>query len=120
MPVIGSPVDTNSLPYQTAFDQTSNVLRKLLATGEEIKLGGGKKNIEKQHEKGKLTARERIAKLIDLGSEFLEIGLCAAHGMYEAEGGAPSAGVVVGIGRVSGRLSRIVANAAHVDAGAPL
>jgi 3-methylcrotonyl-CoA carboxylase beta subunit len=118
MSVIGSPLDANALPYQTAFDLTSNALRKLIALGEEIKLGGGKKNIEKQHEKGKLTARERIEKLIDPGSDFLEIGLYAAHGLYAEEGGAPSAGVVVGIGTVSGRLCVVVANDATVKAGA--
>src|SRR5690242_20229995 len=100
MPVIGSSLDSAGLAYQTAADQNTNTLRKLLAIGEDLKLGGGKKNIEKQHEKGKLTARERIEKLIDPGSDFLEIGLYAAHGMYEEEGGAPSAGVVTGIGRV--------------------
>jgi len=118
MSVIGSPLDSSALAYQTSFDQTANALRKLLALGEEIKLGGGKKNIEKQHEKGKLTARERIEKLIDPSSDFLEVGLYAAHGMYENEGGAPSAGVVVGIGTVSGKLCVIVANDATVKAGA--
>jgi 3-methylcrotonyl-CoA carboxylase beta subunit len=118
MPAIGSSLDNAALPYQTAFDQTSNALRKLMAIGEETKLGGGKKNIEKQHEKGKLTARERIEKLIDPGSDFLELGLYAAHGLYEEEGGAPSAGVVTGIGRVSGKLCMIVANDATVKAGA--
>ncbi|SRR5579883_3093966 len=115
---IGTPLDPNSLPYQSALDASQSSLRKLAALAEETKLGGGKKNIEKQHEKGKLTARERIEKLIDPGSEFVEVGLFAAHGMYEEEGGAVSAGVVVGIGRVSGRLTVIVANDATVKAGA--
>ncbi len=118
MKIIGSPLDTNSLAYQSALDASRNALRKFSALGDETKLGGGVKNIEKQHEKGKLTARERIEKLIDPGSDFLEIGLFAAHDMYESEGGAVSAGVVTGIGRVSGRLCVIVANDATVKAGA--
>ncbi len=111
-------MDANALPYQTLLDWSNNALRKLSALGDEARLGGGIKNIEKQHEKGKLTARERIEKLIDPNSDFIEIGLFAAHGLYESEGGAPSAGVVVGIGRVSGRLAVIVANDATVKAGA--
>lgn len=118
MPVIGSRLNADALAYQTVLDQHRNILRKLEALADVTKLGGGKKNIEKQHEKGKLTARERIEKLIDPGSEFLEIGLFAADGMYADEGGAPSAGVVVGIGRVTGKLCVIVANDATVKAGA--
>src|SRR5579872_5266125 len=104
MKIIGSKLDSNSLAYQAGLDASRNALRKWEALAGEVRLGGGVKNIEKQHEKGKLTARERIEKLIDPNSDFLEIGLFAAHGMYESEGGAASAGVVVGIGRVSGRL----------------
>ena len=118
MKIIGSPQDTNSLAYQTSLDASQNALRKFSALGAEARLGGGEKNIQKQHEKGKLTARERIEKLIDPNSDFIEIGLFAAHGMYESEGGAASAGVVVGVGRVSGRLTVIVANDATVKAGA--
>lgn len=118
MKIIGSKLDANSLAYQTALDASQNALRKWTALGDEVKLGGGLKNIDKQHEKGKLTARERIEKLIDPNSDFIEIGLFAAHGMYESEGGAASAGVVVGIGRVSGKLCVIVANDATVKAGA--
>jgi 3-methylcrotonyl-CoA carboxylase beta subunit len=80
-------------------------------------LGGGPDNVEKQHAKGRLTARERIARLVDPGSEFFELGLFAAFEMYQEWGGAPSAGVVTGIGRVSGRLFMIVANDATVKAG---
>ncbi len=118
MKIIGTPLDAKALPYQTLLDWSNNTLRKFEKLGEEVQLGGGKKNIEKQHEKGKLTARERIAKLIDPGTSLLEIGLFTAHGMYADEGGAPSAGVVVGIGRVSGKLCVIVANDATVKAGA--
>src|SRR5690606_18062112 len=78
----------------------------------------GEKKIEEQHARGKLTARERIAYLIDPSTEFLEIGLFAADDMYEEYGGCPSAGVVTGIGQGSGRLCVIVANDATVKAGA--
>ena len=85
---------------------------------EKTYLGGGKKKIASQHEKGKLTARERIDYLIDDESEFLEVGAFAAEGMYEEVGGCPSAGVVTGIGYVEGRQVMIVANDATVKAGA--
>lgn len=80
--------------------------------------GGGKKKIDKQHERGKLTARERIRYLIDKKSEFIEIGTFAGDGMYEEHGGCPSGGVVVGIGYISKRQCVIVANDATVKAGA--
>ena len=85
---------------------------------DTVKLGGGKKKIDEQHQKGKLTARERIQYLIDKDSDFLEVGLFAGDGMYKDVGGCPSAGVVTGIGRVQGRLCVIVANDATVKAGA--
>lgn len=80
--------------------------------------GGGGKAIARQHEKGRLTARERINRLIDAKTPFFELGLWAAWGMYRDWGGAPSAGVVTGIGRVTGRLVMIIANDATVKAGA--
>lgn len=84
----------------------------------QIRLGGGKKAIDRQHAKGRLTARERIAKLIDPKTDLFEIGLWAAHGMYAEWGGAPSAGVVTGIGSVAGRRVMVIANDATVKAGA--
>jgi 3-methylcrotonyl-CoA carboxylase beta subunit len=83
-----------------------------------IRLGGGAKAAEAQRAKGRLTVRERLALLLDEGTELMELGLWAAHGMYEEYGGAPAAGVVTGLGRVSGRLCMIVANDATVKAGA--
>src|SRR5437016_7144366 len=80
--------------------------------------GGGAKAITRQHEKGRLTARERIAKLIDSHAPFFELGLWAAWGMYQDWGGAPAAGVVTGIGTVSRRRIMIIANDATVKAGA--
>jgi acetyl-CoA carboxylase carboxyltransferase component len=85
---------------------------------DHIRLGGGKKAIARQHEKGRLTARERIAKLIDPGTDLFEIGLWAGHGMYAEWGGAPSAGVVTGVGTAAGRRVMIIANDATVKAGA--
>jgi 3-methylcrotonyl-CoA carboxylase beta subunit len=83
-----------------------------------IYLGGGKKKIEKQHELGKMTARERVDKLLDPGAPFTEIGAFAGYGMYESDGGCPAGGVVVVVGQVSGRKCVIVANDATVKAGA--
>jgi acetyl-CoA carboxylase carboxyltransferase component len=90
-----------------------------------LRLGGGAGAIERQHQKGRLTARERVAKLLDAPSTvdsaehpFFELGLWAAWGMYKEWGGAPSAGVVTGIGTVGGRRVMVVANDATVKAGA--
>jgi 3-methylcrotonyl-CoA carboxylase beta subunit len=85
---------------------------------EQIRQGGGERGIKSQHKKGRLTARERISRLIDPGSDFFEIGLFAAWEMYEEWGGAPSAGTVTGLGRVCDRLVMIIANDATVKAGA--
>ena len=90
-------------------------LKKKLA---KVSLGGGKEKIEKQHKKGKLTARERIDYLIDKKSNFLELGALVADEMYEEYGGCPAAGVIMGIGYVSGKQCLIVANDATVKAGA--
>lgn len=84
----------------------------------EIHLGGGKKRIEKQHSKGKMTARERVAALLDDEDDFFEVGAFAGYEMYAEHGGCPAGGVVTGIGRVRGRLCMIVANDATVKAGA--
>src|SRR5260370_33379087 len=83
---------------------------------ETMRLGGGAKAIQRQHDKGRLTARERIAKLVE--GEFFELGLWAGWNMYRHWGGAPSAGVVTGLGQVANRLTMIIANDATVKAGA--
>jgi 3-methylcrotonyl-CoA carboxylase beta subunit len=85
---------------------------------EMIRQGGGAQAIEAQHRKGRLTARERIAKLIDPKTEFFELGIYAGYEMYEEWGGAPAGGTITGLGRVAGRLAMIVANDATVKAGA--
>lgn len=90
-------------------------LERLLAG---VRLGGGQARIDKEHAKGKWTARERLNKLFDPGCERLEIGALAGHGMYEEEGGCPSGGVVVELGRIHGKLCLVVANDATVKAGA--
>ena len=90
-------------------------LNKRLA---KIKLGGGKVKIEKEHAKGKLTARERIDYLLDTKSKSIEIGAFAGDGMYASHGGCPSGGVVVKIGYIKGKQCVVVANDATVKAGA--
>ncbi|MBS1659250.1 MAG: acyl-CoA carboxylase subunit beta [Bacteroidetes bacterium] len=85
---------------------------------DKIKLGGGKKNIEKQHERGKMTARERVNYLLDKDHTQFEVGAFAGYEMYEEQGGCPAAGVIVVIGYVEGRQCIVVANDATVKAGA--
>jgi 3-methylcrotonyl-CoA carboxylase beta subunit len=85
---------------------------------DQVYLGGGKKRIEKLHEKGKLTARERIDLLLDKDTPRFEVGALAGYGMYKEHGGCPSGGVVVMIGYVSGKQCIVVANDATVKAGA--
>jgi acetyl-CoA carboxylase carboxyltransferase component len=114
---IGSELNKNET-YLRREDFQKNILRKINAARDSIKLGGGKSAIQKQHDKGKLTARERIEKLIDANSSFYEINTFAAHEMYAEYGGAPSAGVVAGIGKINGKSFMIVANDATVKAGA--
>lgn len=96
----------------------TGLLEDLQRSEEEVSQGGGAEAIDKQHAKGRLTARERIDQLIDPGDRFFELALFAAYGMYEEWGGAPSAGVVTGLGRVHGRIFMMIANDATVKAGA--
>ena len=91
---------------------------ELLAQEAQIRQGGGSAAIERQHAKGRKTARERIAGLFDAGSSSLELGLWSAHEMYQEWGGAPGAGVVTVIGSVAGRRVMVIANDATVKAGA--
>lgn len=95
--------------------QTTRRISQLFST---IKKGGGDAKIKKLHEEGKMTARERIAYLLDKNSKSIEIGGFAGYEMYQTEGGCPSGGVIVVMGYVSGRLSLVVANDASVKAGA--
>ncbi|MBK6876542.1 MAG: acyl-CoA carboxylase subunit beta [Ignavibacteria bacterium] len=104
--------------FHVREDYFKNLIRKLDSVADVVKLGGGKKSIEKLHSKNKLHCRERINLLIDKNSQFMEIGLFAGHGMYYEYGGAPSSGTVFGIGKIHGRDCVIVANDATVKAGA--
>ena len=104
---------------------TASTINPLRALNEEfqqaerlIRKGGGDKAIQRQHEKNRLTARERIDRLVDSPNEFTELAIWAAHNMYAEHGGAPAAGVVTGVGPVEGRLCMIIANDATVKAGA--
>lgn len=92
----------------------SNMRKKL----DKIYFGGGKKNIDKQHAKGKMTARERVTALLDEGKPYLEIGEFVGYEMYEEHGGCPAGGVIAVLGYVSKRLCVILANDATVKAGA--
>ncbi|HKD63895.1 MAG TPA: acyl-CoA carboxylase subunit beta [Candidatus Acidoferrales bacterium] len=116
--VIETQVDAKSAGFETNSRQMVDRLTEIKNEEERIRQGGGAKAIESQHKKGRLTARERIAKLIDPKTEFFELGLYAAYEMYEEWGGAPAAGTIVGLGRVSGRQVMVIANDATVKAGA--
>jgi len=116
--VIETQVDAKSAGFEKNSRQMVDRLTEIKNEEERIRQGGGAKAIESQHKKGRLTARERIAKLIDPKTEFFELGLYAAYEMYEEWGGAPAAGTIVGLGRVSGRQAMIISNDATVKAGA--
>jgi len=107
-----------NIEFNKNEDVNKQLVYELKTRLKKIYQGGGEKNAAKQKEKGKLLARERIKYLIDKESNFLEIGAFTADGMYAEQGGCPSAGVVCGIGYVSGRQCMIVANDATVKAGA--
>ena len=111
---MSTPTATRQSPPQSLRETTA----EYLALEAKIREGGGKAAIDRQHEKGRLTARERVTLLIDPGTSFQEYGLWAAFGMYKEYGGAPAAGVVTGIGVVHGRRCMIIANDATVKAGA--
>jgi acetyl-CoA carboxylase carboxyltransferase component len=113
-----SALDPQSTRATANRDALLQLMAALHADEETIRAGGGAKATDAQHAKGRLTVRERLNFLLDEGTEFVEQGLWAAHGMYAEYGGAPCAGVVTGLGRVSGRLCMIVANDATVKAGA--
>ena len=107
-----------NLNFNKNEDYNKLLLTDLHKRLSQVKLGGGKSKIEKEHAKGKLTARERIEYLLDSNSKFIEIGAFAGDGMYAAHGGCPSGGVVVKIGYIKGKQCIVVANDATVKAGA--
>src|SRR5579871_6214509 len=107
-----------NLEFNKNEDAMKMALSQLKNRFEKIALGGGKKAIEKQHARNKLTPRERIDYLIDENSTFIEIGAFAGYDMYEEQGGCPAGGTVAGIGYVGNRQCVIVANDQTVKAGA--
>ena len=110
-------LDRESQEFKRSKDRWVEVIRDYLDSLEKVRQGGGPKAVERQHQKGRLTARERIARLVDPGS-FLELMAFAGLGLYEEWGGAPGGGVVTGLGRIGGQEWMIVANDATVKAGA--
>src|ERR1700704_2106274 len=118
IPKLPTKIDATSTRFEKNMRSMADLVAAVRNEEEKIRLGGGEKAIESQHAKKRLTARERINLLIDRDTEFFELGLYAAYEMYEEWGGAPSAGVVTGIGRVHGRLFMLIVNDATVKAGA--
>jgi acetyl-CoA carboxylase carboxyltransferase component len=106
------------LNFNKNEDQNKLLLSDLRKRFAKVKLGGGTSKIEKQHAKGKMTARERIDYLLDPKSKSIEIGAFAGEGMYSNHGGCPSGGVVVKIGYIAKKQCVVVANDATVKAGA--
>src|ERR1700730_11553628 len=116
--VLKSTVDTKSTAAQKNHRRIVDLLTQLKNEEEIICVGGGPKAVDSQHKKGRLTGRERVEKLVDRGSQFIALGIYAAHEMYEEWGGAPGAGVITGLARVCGRTVMLIVNDATVKAGA--
>jgi 3-methylcrotonyl-CoA carboxylase beta subunit len=116
--VLKTSVNNKAPQFDKNADRMTDLLTEIKNEEEQIREGGGAKAIESQHKKNRLTARERIAALIDPGTHFFELGIYAAYEMYAEWGGAPAAGAITGLGRVAGRLFMIIANDATVKAGA--
>jgi 3-methylcrotonyl-CoA carboxylase beta subunit len=113
-----SKIKTDSPRFERNQKAVAELVAQIRHEEDITRQGGGEKAVEAQHKKGRLTARERIALLIDPGTEFFELGSFAAWRMYEEWGGAPCAGVVTGLARVQGRLIMLIVNDATVKAGA--
>ena len=116
--ILASRLDANSARSKKNATAMAALTATITEESKVIQQGGGPKAIESQHSKNRLTARERLNLLLDLGTDFFELSLYAAHGMYEEWGGAPAAGTLTGLGRVAGKLCMIIANDATVKAGA--
>ncbi len=116
--VLQTKVDATSPRFEKNMRAMAELVAQVRNEEERIREGGGPKAIEAQHKKSRLTGRERIALLLDAGAELFELGIYAAHGMYEEWGGAPAAGVITGIGRIHGRQFMLIVNDATVKAGA--
>ena len=116
--ILTTKVDPSSPRFQKNVRALADLVTTISREQEKIREGGGAKAIESQHGKGRLTARERIALLVDKDSHFTELGIYTAYKMYEEWGGAPAAGVVTGLARVHGRMFMLIVNDATVKAGA--
>ena len=116
--VLKTAANRKSPDFEKNTRRISDLLTEIKKEEQQILQGGGPKAIEAQHKKGRLTARERIAKLIDPHPRFFELGIYAAFEMYEEWGGAPCAGTITGLAKVCGRTFMIIANDATVKAGA--
>jgi 3-methylcrotonyl-CoA carboxylase beta subunit len=116
--VIGSSLNSQSARAASNRSALLELIAEIRSQEQRIREGGGAAAVAAQHAKKRLAVRERLEVLLDPESAFLELGLWAAHDMYEEYGGAPGAGVVTGLGRVCGRLCMIIANDATVKAGA--
>jgi acetyl-CoA carboxylase carboxyltransferase component len=118
---VSNVLETRVNATSARFEANMRAMADLTATvhneQEKIREGGGPKAIERQHANGRLTARERIERLVDPGS-FFELAMYAAHGMYEEWGGAPGAGVIIGLARIHTRMVMLIVNDATVKAGA--
>jgi acetyl-CoA carboxylase carboxyltransferase component len=117
MSIIGSELQKDR-SYSKNVESFLVLQKSIKAVADAVRMGGGQEAIERHRKRGKMFVRDRIEKLIDPGSRFLEIGLFSGYGMYKEYGGAPSAGTVFGIGKVHNRDVVIVANDATVKAGA--
>jgi acetyl-CoA carboxylase carboxyltransferase component len=115
MSVLESHVDPASADFRENQAHMDGLLAALRERLKVARAGGGEDAVKRHREQGKLLARERIERLLDPGTPFLELGALAGHGLYD--GAAPSAGIVTGIGRVAGREAMIVANDATVKGG---
>src|SRR5205823_14929603 len=113
-----SRADVTSARFEKNMRAMAELVAAVRNEEEKIREGGGTKAIEAQHNKGRMTARERIVRLLDDGTEFFDLDIYTAHGMYEEWGGAPAAGTVTGLGRIHGRLFMLIVNDATVKAGA--
>src|SRR5216683_3894906 len=114
--ILTTRIDPTSARFEANMRSMADLVSAIRNEEEQIREGGGAKAIESQHNKSRLTARERIERLVDPGT-FFELGSYAAYRMYEEWGGAPAAGVVTGLARIETRLVMIIANDATVKAG---
>src|ERR1051326_1825765 len=115
MVVLESKVDPNDATFKANRDRMQTLVAELRAHEAKARAGGGPKYLDRHREQGKMPVRDRIARLLDPGSPFLELSVLAGLGLYEDD--SPAAGIVTGIGRVSGREALIVANDATVKGG---